>query len=161
MRTRARPTEQELVRLRRQRLTYQEIADRVGWSVGWVGNQMASIDPFKGLKMVKAEKKCSQLMELYSQGMSDRDLMIASGLGLSTVWSWRQRHRLPENKVYRDMKKDRIFSLLWEQGHNDRQISKRSGYAVSSVRLWRQTRGLPSRGKSVNTRKTRNFLGGG
>ena len=85
-------------------------------------------------------------MELYRQGLNDREVGARLGVTHSTVCLWRKRRGLPSIAPKGRRVEDREEELmeLYRQGLSDGAIGRAVGFEASVVRRWRLRRGLPA-----------------
>lgn len=84
-------------------------------------------------------------MELYRQGLSDRDIAGRLGMSPGGVHNWRKRNGLPviapQKRI--DDHEDQVMEL-YQQGLTDSAIGEAVGFSATIVRRWRIRHGLPA-----------------
>lgn len=73
--------------------------------------------------------------ELYEQGMSDRQIAEALGIGPGSVWYWRKMNGLPP--VAQERPEPPRFGELYNKGMTDREIAETTGQSKRKVQTWR------------------------
>ena len=90
-------------------------------------------------------------MEMYRQGMTDRQIAKETGANREAIAKWRQKHRLPTNYDRKpelgDERDNRME--MWEQGMNDDEIAAAVGKHRDVIRRWRVKHGLESRRRAA------------
>ncbi len=82
-------------------------------------------------------------MELYNQGLKDREIGEKLGVHFSTVWKGRRRLGLKANGNIRRFTDQQLIDLH-EQGLNDREIGEKLGSSRIIVNRHRRRLGLKS-----------------
>jgi len=85
-------------------------------------------------------------MELYKQGLSDRQIGKLQGVTGNAIHLWRKNHGLKANWA---VKKAESKMGLYKQGLYDTQIAERLGVTRAAVYAWRRDRGLPSNREAI------------
>jgi len=57
-------------------------------------------------------------LELYEQGLIDREIADRAGLTIGSIWQWRQKNNLPPNGVISEKDKEKIKKLR-KEGKNE------------------------------------------
>lgn len=78
-----------------------------------------------------------RLMELYKEGLSDRNVAETLGLKEFQVLRWRQERDLPSNYSLHRLDKNRAREL-YEEGKSDREIAEILGVAPNTICQWRK-----------------------
>lgn len=152
--------------LYRQGLSDQKLADRIGstkWKV-WSWRKENNLPPnrqkCKGHAIAKVAKDSAEhkkRMELYQQGLVDRQIAEKVGGSQTTIGAWRRFNRLPPNRArvekatYADRYKRR--TELYHQGLSDKQIAEIEGVTRAAISTWRH-RNNP---KHYDLRRTNNL----
>ncbi len=87
-----------------------------------------------------------RLMELYKEGLSDRNVAETLGLKEFQVLRWRQERDLPSNYSLHRLDKNRAREL-YEEGKSDREIAEILGVAPNTICHWRKTEKLKAKRK--------------
>ena len=85
-----------------------------------------------------------RLMELYREGLSDRNVAETLGLKEFQVLRWRQERDLPSNYSLHRMDKNRAREL-YEEGKSDREIAEILGVAPNTICQWRKKEKLKAK----------------
>ena len=84
-------------------------------------------------------------LELYNDGMTDRQIGFTLNIPVSTITSWRYRSKLPVN-IEKRMITHEEYMELYEQNLNDQEIADKLGIFPSRVLNWRNKRHLLQNG---------------
>lgn len=90
-------------------------------------------------------------LELYGEGMTDRQLAEKMGVKTDTARKWRKARNLPPNggkrEWYRAPGQSRYNApevmRTWENGATDRELAEMTGTTTSAAKNWRYRNGLP------------------
>lgn len=85
-----------------------------------------------------------RLMELYKEGLSDRNVAETLGLKEFQVLRWRQERDLPSNYSLHRLDRNRAREL-YEEGKSDREIAGILGVAPNTICHWRKTEKLKAK----------------
>ena len=85
-----------------------------------------------------------RLMELYKEGLSDRNVAETLGLKEFQVLRWRQERDLPSNYSLHRLDKNRAREL-YEEGKSDREIAEILGVAPNTICQWRKKEKLKAK----------------
>ena len=89
------------------------------------------------------DEKIRDMIELYREGKSDREIAEQTGTTISTVRAWRQYHKLPANDARKEVTYDRaLMRQYYMRGMNDCQIAEILGCYSGTVGDWRKKEGL-------------------
>ena len=92
-------------------------------------------------------------LELYEQGLIDREIADRAGLTIGSIWQWRQKNNLPPNGVISEEDKKKIKKLR-KEGKNDKEIGEIIGWSTTAVGKVRAKLGIPS-AKGIDEKKAR------
>lgn len=82
----------------------------------------------------------SERLELYHQGLNDREISECLGMSQTCISSWRRKTGLPRNVTH----KHRLRLELYNQGLSDAEIAERTGMAYKAINYWRKSLDLPA-----------------
>ena len=85
-----------------------------------------------------------RLMELYKEGLSDRNVAETLGLKEFQVLRWRQERDLPSNYSLHRLDKNRAREL-YEEGKSDREIAEILGVVPNTICQWRKKEKLKAK----------------
>ena len=89
-----------------------------------------------------------RLMELYKEGLSDRNVAETLGLKEFQVLRWRQERDLPSNYSLHRLDKNRAREL-YEEGKSDREIAEILGVAPNTICQWRKKEKLKAKSQDA------------
>jgi transcriptional regulator len=96
---------------------------------------------------VVTETQVERRMEMYKQGLTDREIADQVGMAQESVSYWRRRNGLPRNAARWDSQR----MSLYNQGMTDREIGRQTGQRATTICNWRAARKLPAnRGTHTN-----------
>ena len=111
-------------------------------------------------KLTEQEEK--ERMDLYKQGLDDRQISDKLHLSKGPIWMWRKKKGLPSNKKQGFQKGNTLGKgsalpkeehemrmRLYNKGLIDRKIAKVCNITVNGVCKWRKTHNLPANGKYI------------
>lgn len=122
---------------------YQTTGRRRDWSGRPVDRGSAPAPRPRPEPDPKEAEKERRRMELYEQGLSDKEIARETGMSPSGVTRWRQKNRLASrrtNGLTPEQEERRME--LYRQGMNDRQIADALGVTPKTVGAWRYRRKL-------------------
>ena len=95
--------------------------------------------------LVRRKFTDEQFLELYRQGLGDREIARRLGVNVGTVWIRRKKLGLPPNRPRGGPRKftDEQLLSLYRMGLTDREIAERLGVDRSGVCVRRRMLGLP------------------
>lgn len=150
-----RETVETIIRLYRDGMTYQAIAERIGGSVnsiGWVvwGETRMSAEVWAEIGEEPREKQPNAhpenlrwtVLEMIRQGMRYADIADEMDIPRSTVASWALKYGASSWSWINDEERDKIIELV-EDGATYKETAEIVGRSVSSIagvmkRYWRQ-----------------------
>ena len=95
--------------------------------------------------------RCDQdkLFKLHSEGKTDSEIAIATGMTEEKVSRWRYRNKLKANGKQYAISED-VAYRLWEDGLNDEIMAQRMGCGKATVARWREINSLEANGPIFN-----------
>ena len=92
------------------------------------------------------EQEHRRRLELYNQGLIDREIAARVFVTPEAITAWRRVHRLPPHSQYRVITRemDHEMRRLHRDGLNDVEIGRKMGLVKNTVFSWRRRKGLPS-----------------
>jgi transposase len=121
------------IKLYEQGFSDREIAEKCGVSFKTISlwrreHNLPSATERKGKKSGRrlTQEEIDRRIELYNQGLNDKEIAQKMGLAISSIQHWRKKNNLPPNRFHKfPHEKRKNFLELYEKGFNDREIAER------------------------------------
>ena len=81
-------------------------------------------------------------LQLYSQGLNDREIAEKLYLTPSAIIRWRQLNNLPSNMKINNRRSEERKLILYNAGFTDKEMAQQLKLKVRSVQSWRVKRKL-------------------
>ena len=114
--------------------TCQDVADVLGVSRQWAHElRKQTTIP------TRSEIRDAEMMELYEDGLNDRQIATELRMKYQAVVAWRNKKSLSSN-IYIERKNRRLS--LYLEGLSDVQIAEKEGVNTAAIQHWRKRQGL-------------------
>lgn len=136
-----------------------EIAETLGITVAavryWRRRKSLENNKFKNRRerrkrRVLTEEEQTERLELYNEGLSDREIGERLYIGENAVRYWRKKNNLPTHFRNRNLEKGYLPGgiyyermELWKRGFSEKEIAEKQGVNVKVIHSWRTNKHLP------------------